>query len=107
MKYIYIFDSIKFLTLLAAVFSPYHQCSHYFFIYPIGFLCVKYCITTNDYLFFMDDLLSVVTVCIFYILELIQCNYFFYILLMVYFCIIIFNYIIFFVFIRIEVLIST
>ena len=95
MKYIYIFDSIKFLTLLAGVFSPYHQCSHYLFYYPIGFLCVKYCITTDDYLFFMDDLLSVVTVCIFYILELIQCNYFFYILLMIYFYIIFFYYIIF------------
>ena len=95
MKYIYIFDSIKFLTLFAGVFSPYHQCSHYFFYYPIGFLCVKYCIKTDDYLFFIDDLLSLVAVCIFYILELIQCNYFFYILLMGYSYIIIFNYIIF------------
>lgn len=95
MRYTHIFDLIKLFTLSLVVFSPYYQCSNYFFNYPIGFLLLKYCITPENYIYLIDDFLSLVTICTFIIFELFQCNYVFNIILMIYSYIILFNSIIF------------
>ena len=94
MRYKHIFDFFKFCILSFAFFLPYLQCSSYFVFYPIGYLLLKYCLKPDNKADFIDDLLTLFTICIFLILDLFQCSDVFNILLIVYSNIIIFNYII-------------
>lgn len=96
MNYKYIFDLFKFLVLIAYIFTPYLECSNYFFCLPICFLILKYFLKSDYRSDFLDDLLTIIIICIFLLLHLFQCNSsIFNILLIIYSNIIIINYIIF------------
>ena len=94
MRYKHIFDFFKFCILSFTFFLPYLQCSSYFVCYPIGYLLLKYCLKPDNKIDFIDDLLTLFTICIYFILDMFQCSDVFNILLIIYSNIIIFNYII-------------
>lgn len=98
MSYIYVFDAVKCLFIIT-LFSPYIECSQYFIFFPILFMIFKYCLLLKINIAFQDDVFSLITIGLFIILNLFQCQTLFTILIIVYSNIIAINILIYYCYI--------